>query len=247
MFDFSRVKNKEIVDKVRQEAKTFMGRCHFGCQGIEKTEQNVIDTMNKALDEGFLPAAFDSEIVYVPLMKSIIGEKVPIHAAVSYPKGCMTLNQKMKDLERLRKIGVTDTCVCLNWQALFSGRYDAIEHEASTIMKEFKDAFVKNAFVIPATLMSDTEILATCAALDAAGVISIKVNPGAKLGVSFEEVALIKRNFPLRFDIHPSGNIRTLAEVERYLELGCETIHTASAVEVTQEYMNRQLRKYGGI
>ena len=119
--------------------------------------------------------------------------------------------------------------------------------EAAEIMKEFDGKFFKNAFVIPATLLSDTELVEVLKALDSAGVYSVKVNPGCKLGVSFEEVELIKRCFPNRFDIHPSGNIRTLEQFERYRALGCEVIHTASTLDIANTYMERQARLYGGL
>ena len=154
---------------------------------------------------------------------------------------------KMNTISKLREIGVEDICVCLDWQAVFSGRYSKIEAEAGEIVKEFQNDFYRVAFVIPATLMSDTQIIETCKALDSAQVVSVKVNPGAKLGVSFEEVALIKRNFPNRFDVHPSGNIRTLADVLRYREMGCNNIHTASALEITDAYIMKKLKEYGGI
>ena len=247
MFDFSQVKDKEIAEKVREEARAFMGRCHFGVQGIAKTEADVTAVLERVLEFGIFPVAFDTEIVFVPLIKRMLPNDVPIHVAVSYPMGRMTLSKKLKDLDRMDKIGVRDTCVCLDWQALFSGQYDVIEREACKIMSEFGDTFLKLAFVIPATLMSDTEMLDALDALDQAGIISVKVNPGAKLGVSFEEVAFINRNFPGRFDVHPSGNIRTLGDVERYLELGCETIHTASALEITECFIQKQLNKYGGL
>ena len=80
-----------------------------------------------------------------------------------------------------------------------------------------------------------------------AGVYSVKVNPGCKLGVSYEEVELIKRLFPNRFDIHPSGNIRTLEAFEKYMDLGCQVIHTASALDIVETFMKRQLAIYGGI
>ena len=159
----------------------------------------------------------------------------------------MTLKKKMKDLETLLKMGILDVCVCLDWQAIFSHRYKDVEREAAAIVKEFDGLFTKIAFVIPATLLSDTEMADTLRALDSAGVYSVKVNPGCKLGVSYEEVELIKRLFPNRFDIHPSGNIRTLEAFEKNMDLGCQVIHTASALDIVETFMKRQLAIYGGI
>ena len=247
MFDFSQVENQEIARRVKKEATQFMAWCHYGCQGVDKTEQDVKDAVHRLLDSGFMARSFDTEIVYIPLAKSMLGDRIPLHSAISYPMGRTTVTQKLRDLDRAWQIGVRDTCLCIDWQALFSGRYADLETEAAEIMKRFGDAFIKLAFTIPSTLMSPTETLCVMRALDSAGVVSVKVNPGAKLGVSFEEVAFIKRHFPNRFDVHPSGNIRSLGEVERYLEMGCDNIHTISSLDITLDFINKRLLKYGGM
>lgn len=247
MFDWSKVKDQRIAEKVKQEADEFMSRCHYGCQGVAKTEEDVKAAINRLVDSGFHAIAFDTEMNWAELAKTYLEGIAPLHVAVAYPMGRMVLKKKLQDLQTLTKIGVTDTCVCLDWQAIFSHRYTDVEAEAAAIMGEFGNAFAKNALVIPAALMSDMEIVETCMALDNAGVVSIKVNPGAKLWVSYEEVALIQRKFPGRFDVHPSGGIRTLEEVEEYLKLGCQVIHSIASLDITERFIERQLRKYGGI
>jgi deoxyribose-phosphate aldolase len=246
MFDLSTVKNKAIAEKVRKEAEEFMSHCHFGCQGIDKTSNDVGQAIERLKTTGLKPMAFDTEMPFVPMAKEML-PGYRIHCAVAYPMGRATLETKMRVLQKLRKMGVDDVCICLDWQAIFSQRYAAIENEAVAMVREYLNSFFRLAMVIPATLMSDTAIVETCKALDAAGVYSIKVNPGAKLGVTFEEVALIMRKFPNRFDIHPSGNIRRLSEVERYREMGCTNIHTVASLDITERFIIRQLKLYGGI
>ena len=245
--DFEKIKNSAISERVWNEGADLVSHCHFGVQGLVKTENDVMKALNRLLDTGFKPVAFDTEPTFVRMIKGVVGDSIRLHCAVSYPLGRMTLKKKMMDLNKLIELGVEDTCVCLDWQAIFSHRWGDVEKEAAEIMKEFDGKFYKNAFVIPATLLSDTEMIEVMKTLDSAGVYSVKVNPGCKLGVSYEEVMLIKRNFPNRFDIHPSGNIRTLEQFERYRALGCEVIHTASTLDIANTYMERQARLYGGL
>ena len=41
MIDWTKIKNPAIADRVREEGRFMMQRCHFGVQGIAKTEQDV--------------------------------------------------------------------------------------------------------------------------------------------------------------------------------------------------------------
>ena len=245
--DFSKIKNPAIAKRVREDGEAFVAHCHYGVQGIIKTEDDVKQALYRLKETGFKPVAFDTEIPFVKMVKEMTEGTLKVHVAISYPLGRMILKKKMQDLENLLKLGVEDTCVCLDWQAIFSHRYEDVEKEASAIIKEFDGEFFRLAFVIPATLLSDTEMIEVLKALDSAGIRSVKVNPGCKLGVSYEEVMLIQRHFPHRFDIHPSGNIRKLEEVEKYLELGCNFIHTVVSLDLAEEYMQRQLALYGGL
>ena len=250
MFDFSTVKDQALAEQVFQEAKAFLGMCHFGVQGIHKTEADYKATVERLKATKMAPLAFDAEMQFIPMLRDMFKDyccPVKLHCAVSYPMGRMLPATKMATIDYLRKIGVDDICVCLNWEALFSGNYKKVTDEAKMIVDEFQNDFYRVAFVIPATLMSDTKIIETCKALDEAGVVSIKVNPGAKLGVSFEEVQLIQRKFMNRFDIHASGNIRTLSDIMRYREMGINNIHTASALDCTEDFIRMRLKELGGM
>ena len=171
MFDFSVIKNQEIAEKVFKEAKDFLSLCHFGLQGITRTEDDVKQIVEKLKKTKMAPLAFDTEMQFVPMVRELFSDyccKVRLHCAVSYPMGRYVTATKMNTISKLREIGVEDICVCLDWQAVFSGRYSKIEAEAGEIVKEFQNDFYRVAFVIPATLMSDTQIIETCKALDSA-------------------------------------------------------------------------------
>jgi len=250
MFDFSTVKDPKIAERVFSEAKEFLSMCHFGVQGIHKTEADYRAVVDRLMATKMAPQAFNAEMQFVPMLREWFRDyccPVKLHCAVSYPMGRQLTATKMAVIDTLREMGVEDICVCLNWEALFSGDYAKMGREAETIVNEFQKDFDKLAFVLPATLMSDTAIIDACHALDEAGVVSIKVNPGAKLGVSFEEVHLIQRKFLNRFDIHASGNIRTLTDILRYREMGLDNIHTASALDCTEEFIQKRLKELGGI
>ena len=65
------------------------------------------------------------------------------------------------------------------------------------------------------------------------------MNTGYGWGTSLEEVDLVHRHFNGRIDIHPSGNVRTLAQVDHFLSRGVGIVHSASVFEIIADYARR--------
>jgi deoxyribose-phosphate aldolase len=235
-----------ISPKIQDEAKQFASMFHFGVQGIEKSEAQMHADVKKLIDLGYTPRAFDTELNYLELVTECYGDRFNIHVPLDYPMGRSITQKKLRDLEYIKNCGCIDNCVCVNYEWVFSHEYSRIEDEARQICKNFGSAFVKMAFVVPTTLMNDQEIIDTVKALDAGGAETVKVNPGCGLGASFWEVELIYEVFGHeRFDVHPSGNIRTLEQVERFLDLGCTTIHSRAMIEITEAFIAKRMAEGG--
>lgn len=225
---------------VREEVAAFARHFHFGVQGIAATEAEHRSVIARLLATGHQVRAFDTELTYVPLARALLPKGHPIHVPIAYPMGNATTDKKLADLGMAVDLGVRDVCVALDYRALLSERWQAVEDEVAAIVTRFAATQDYLAFILPATLMSGPAIVAACLAIANGGGRVIKVNPGAGLGVSLEEVALIHRTFGLdRFDVHPSGGIRSLDEALAYMDLGCTTIHTRAALEIIEEYGRR--------
>ena len=48
--DFSKIKNPAIAKRVREEGAALVARCHFGVQGLTKTEEDVKKALYRLLD-----------------------------------------------------------------------------------------------------------------------------------------------------------------------------------------------------
>jgi len=195
------------ITRDSKEVKDFASLFHYGTLGIEKTSQDLRADIQKVRDSGYSFKAFNCEMIHAPLAIQLLEGRMRVHVPISYPLGNMTLNKKFLDLEYCAKIGVDEDCVCLNFGAIVSHRYDLIEEEVRTLVDRFEGP-LELAFVIQATLLNDPEIIEVCKAIANGGGTRIKVNTGYGWGTSPEEVALIRRVFGYAFDIHASGNIR---------------------------------------
>lgn len=236
------------ADSIQQEAMNLASLFHFGKLGVTSTLKEVRKNAELICKKGYILKAFDIEMTQASLAVELLGDRLNIHVPISYPMGNMTTKKKLFDLEYIAKIGVDENCVCLNYFDILSHSYINVEQEVKKITQEFEDVFNPMAFVIPAALLNDNEIIEVCKAIENGGGKTIKVNPGFQLGVTPEEVLLIQRNFGDKFDIHPSGNIRNLEQVADYLKLGVTTIHSSSSLDLVEEFIKlRESESEGGL
>jgi deoxyribose-phosphate aldolase len=220
------------------EVMAFAGMFHFGVLGIEKTEQDIRAGVQRVLDSGYKVTAVDVELVYAPLTIELLEGRMTVHSPVSYPLGNLTLKKKLRDLEKMIEVGVRDSAYCLNYRHILDHRFDLVAQEVQAAM-ELNHNIMEIEFNIQATLLNDPEIIYACQAIEDGGGKAVKLNTGYGWGTSPEEVALVRRVFGNRLDIHPSGNIRTLGQVDEFLKYGVNIIHSQAVFEITEEYISR--------
>ena len=217
---------------------------HYGVLGIEKTVDDVIEGVHRVLDSGYIPTAMDVEMIHAPLVVDMLEGKITTHTPISYPLGNLTLRKKLRDLERLIEIGVRDSAYCLNYRNILDHRYDLVADEVRACMDVNQD-IVEIEFNIQATLLCDDEIIGACQGIIDGGGKAVKLNTGYGWGTGPEEVALVRRVFGYQLDIHPSGNIRTLAQVDELLKYDIKIIHSIAIFEITEEYIARLAKQRG--
>ena len=228
------------------EVMAFAGMFHFGVLGVEKTEKDVRTAVQRVLDSGYILTAVDVELIHAPLVIEMIAGRMTVHSPISYPLGNLTLKKKLRDLEKMIEVGVRDSAYCLNYRHILDHRFDLVAKEVQAAV-ELNQGIMEIEYNIQATLLNDNEIIGACQAILDGGGQAVKLNTGYGWGTGPEEVALIRRVFGHKVDIHPSGNIRTLAQVDEFLKCDVTIIHSAAVFEITDEYIARLAQEKGMI
>lgn len=227
------------------EVLSFAGMFHFGVLGIEKTAEDVRIGVDKVLDSGYIPTAVDVEMIHAPMVVDMLDGKVTTHTPISYPLGNMTLRKKLRDLERLIEIGVRDSAYCLNYRNILDHHFDLVADEVRASEESNQD-IVSIEYNIQATILNDGEIIDACQAIVDGGGKAVKLNTGYGWGTGPEEVSLVRRVFGYQLDIHPSGNIRTLKQVDEFLKSDVKIIHSMAIFEITDEFIERLRKERSG-
>lgn len=220
------------------EVKAFASMFHYGILGIEKTAAEVVEGVHRVWDSGYIPTAMDVEMIHAPMVVEMMEGKITTHTPISYPLGNLTLRKKLRDLERLIEIGVRDSAYCLNYRHILDHQFDKVAEEVAA-SENVNQGIVEIEYNIQATLLSDQEIICACQAIIDGGGKAVKLNTGYGWGTGPEEVGLVRRVFGNQLDIHPSGNIRTLAQVDEFMKYDIKIIHSVAIFEITEEYIAR--------
>lgn len=218
--------------------QAFASIFHFGCLGEEKTLADVTAEALKLRLSGLNIEAFDCEASMLDAARDTLGGYAKLHVPIGYPAGNATLKQKLFQLDYLLDQGIDDSCYCLDYANLVDGDWAALTAETRAVMDACHDR-LPMAMVIQATLLDDRKIVSACEAILDGGANRVKMNTGYGWGTSLEEIDLVHRHFNGRIDIHPSGNVRSLEQVDHFLSRGICIVHSASVFEIVEAYARR--------
>jgi deoxyribose-phosphate aldolase len=224
------------------EVDAFASMFHYGILGIEKTAEDVRAGVKRVLDSGYTPTAMDVEMIHAPMVVEMLDGRVTTHTPISYPLGNLTLHKKLRDLQRLIEIGVRDSAYCLNYRHILDHQFDKVAEEVAASV-EVNQGIIEIEYNIQATLLCDHEIIGACQAIIDGGGKAVKLNTGYGWGTGPEEVGLVRRVFGYQLDIHPSGNIRTLAQVDEFMKYDIQIIHSQAVFEITEEFIDRLFKE----
>ncbi|HRU84940.1 MAG TPA: deoxyribose-phosphate aldolase, partial [Eubacteriales bacterium] len=122
----------------------------------------------------------------------------------------------------------------INIGELKAGNLSYVEDEIRRLKKIASDRILK--VIIETCLLTEEEKVIMCKIVSAAGADFIKTSTGfSKSGATREDIALFKANIAEGVKMKAAGGIRTLADAEDYLNLGCERLGTSAIVKIVKQ------------
>ena len=90
--------------------------------------------------------------------------------------------------------------------------------------------------IVETCLLTETEKIRACTLVTEAGADFIKTSTGFSTGgATRADVRLFKEHVGADVKIKAAGGIRTMADAEAFLRLGCERLGTSSVVKMAKE------------
>lgn len=170
---------------------------------------------------------------FVRRAKEYVGDRMKICTVIGFPNGYSTTAVKVFETEDALKAGADEIDMVSNINALKEKRYDLVEEEIRAVKQACKGHILK--VIIETCFLTEDEKKRMCRIVTEAGADFIKTSTGfAGGGATFGDVALMAEYVGPDVRIKAAGGISTMADAERFLELGASRLGTSRIVQMVK-------------
>ena len=174
-----------------------------------------------------IPASF------VKKAKEYVGEKLAICTVIGFPNGYDTTAAKCFMAADAVDNGADEVDMVINIGWAKEGKWDEITAEIAAIKAHCKGKLLK--VIIETCLLTEEEKIALCKCVSDSGADYIKTSTGfSTAGATFEDVALFAKCVAPHVKIKAAGGIASLADAEKFIELGASRLGTSRIVKIAK-------------
>lgn len=188
--------------------------------------QDIVKLCNEALK--YHTASVCVPPAYVKRIYEKYGNTLNICTAIGFPLGYSTTATKIFEATDAVNNGATEIDMVINITDIKNGDFESVKHEISAIRKAIPNAILK--VIIETCFLEEHEKIALCQIITETGADYIKTSTGfGSAGATLEDILLFKAHIGSSVKIKAAGGIRTLEDMQLFLENGCARLGTSSA------------------
>lgn len=170
---------------------------------------------------------------YVKQVKEYVGDKMAVCTVIGFPNGYSTTKTKEFETKDALANGADEIDMVINIGWVKDKKYDLVEDEIRTLKAACKDKILK--VIIETCLLTEEEKIRMCEAVTKAGADYIKTSTGfSTAGATFEDIKLFSGHIGPDVKMKAAGGISSLADAERFLELGADRLGTSRIVKLVR-------------
>lgn len=175
-----------------------------------------------------IPASF------VKRAKRYVGDKVKICTVIGFPNGYSTTLVKAFETRDAVENGADEIDMVINIGDLKEKNYIAILNEIMEIKSACRDRVLK--VIIETSLLTEEEKIKMCELVTESKADFIKTSTGfGGGGATFEDISLFKKYVGENVKIKAAGGISSIADAEKFIELGADRLGTSKIVKIVKE------------
>lgn len=166
---------------------------------------------------------------YIKRIHDTYGEKINICTVVGFPLGYSTTKAKVAETVQAIEDGASEVDMVINIADVKNGDFDKVTEEIRSLKQAAGDKILK--VIIEACYLTEEEKIAMCKAVTEAGADYIKTSTGFGTGgATMEDILLFKKFIGPHVKMKAAGGVKSVEDMEAFLEAGCDRIGTSSAI-----------------
>ncbi len=170
---------------------------------------------------------------YIKRIHDTYGDKINICTVVGFPLGYSTTKAKLAEVEQAVEDGVGEVDMVINITDVKNGDFDKVTEEIRSLKQAVGDRILK--VIIETCYLTKEEKIAMCKAVTDAGADYIKTSTGfGTAGATMEDILLFKEYIGPHVKMKAAGGVKSVEDMEAFLEAGCDRIGTSSAISLIQ-------------
>ena len=168
---------------------------------------------------------------YISRINEKYGDKVNICTVVGFPVGYSTTEAKVLEAKQAIENGANEVDMVINISDVKNGDYDKVTAEIKAIKEAVGDKILK--VIIETCFLTEEEKIAMCKCVTDAKADYIKTSTGCgTAGATIEDIRLFKKYIGPNVKMKAAGGVKTVADLEMFINEGCDRIGTSSAVNI---------------
>lgn len=168
---------------------------------------------------------------YISRINEKYGDKVNICTVVGFPLGYSETVAKVAETKKALEDGANEIDMVVNISDVKNGLYEKVTEEIATLKKVVGDKILK--VIIETCYLTEEEKIEMCKAVTKAGADYIKTSTGFGTGgATIEDIRLFKKHIGENVKIKAAGGVKTVEDLEMFINEGCDRIGTSSAVNI---------------
>lgn len=170
---------------------------------------------------------------YVKQAAEYMGDKMTVCTVIGFPNGNCTTATKVFETKDAIADGAKEIDMVINVGQLKAKNYDYVLNEIKKIKAACGDKILK--VIIETCLLTDEEKIKMCEIVTESGADFIKTSTGfSTAGATFDDVELFAKHVGKNVKIKAAGGISSLADAEKFMELGAERLGTSRIVKIVK-------------
>lgn len=168
---------------------------------------------------------------YIKRIHDTYGEKINICTVVGFPLGYSTTKVKVAETVQAIEDGASEVDMVINISDVKNGDFEKVTEEIRSLKQAADNKILK--VIIEACYLTEEEKIAMCKAVTEAGADYIKTSTGFGTGgATMEDILLFKKFIGPHVKMKAAGGVKSVEDMEAFLEAGCDRIGTSSAISL---------------